>query len=394
MSTHRSVFRDETKLDINYVPLKLPHREAELRLLMEFFGFALQSPEKMTQRVMITGDVGTGKTALSQRFGANITSEANKRRITLRYVHVNCRECHGSLFLILQHVVSIFHPNFPKRGYSAEEILTSFIQILDEQNSHVILALDEFESLIDREGSEAVYKLTRLQETRQNKPQRLSLICVVRNLKSIGQLDTSTRSTLQSNVINLEKYSKQQLVDILKDRVPLAFKPLVVPEGTLNLISEIAVPESGSARFGIELLWRAGKYADAADLDIVPPECVRKAVSSIIPEMRRSDLVTLGLHEKLFLLGIARTLKKDEKAYVTFTEAERSYAVVCEEFETTPKSHTQLWKYLRSFSAMGIVRSEPVTGTSRGRSTGICLPRIPTDELEKELKTLLEKQDR
>ena len=394
MSMHRSVFRDETKLDINYVPLKLPHREAELRLLMEFFSFALQSPGKMAQRVMIIGDVGTGKTALSQRFGSNITSEANKRGIGLRYVHVNCRECRGSLFLILQHVVSIFHPNFPKRGYSPEEILTSFMQILDEQNSHVILALDEFESLIDREGSEAVYKLTRLQETRQNKPQRLSLLCVVRSLKSIDQLDTSTRSTLQSNVINLEKYSKQQLVDILNDRVSLAFKPLAVPEGTLNLISEIAVSESGSARFGIELLWRAGKYADAGDLEIVPPECVRKAVSSIIPEMRRSDLVTLGLHEKLFLLGIARTLKKDEKAYVTFTEAERSYAVVCEEFETTPKSHTQLWKYLRSFSTLGIVRSEPVTGASRGRSTGICLPRIPTDELEKELKNLLEKQDR
>ena len=393
MSTHRSVFKDETKLDINYIPPKLPHREAELRLLMEFFSFALQSPEKMAQRVMITGDVGTGKTALSQRFGANITSEAKKQGTSLRYVYVNCRECHGSLFLILQQAISVFHPNFPKRGYSAEEILNSFIQILDEQNSHVILALDEFESLIDREGSEAVYKLTRLQEARQNKPQRLSLIGIVRNLKAINQLDTSTRSTLQSNIINLEKYSKQQLADILNDRVSLAFKPLAVPEGTVNLIAELALSESGNARFGIELLWRAGKYADAEDLDNVPPECVRKAVSSIIPAMRKADLATFSLHEKLFLLGIARTFKKNEKAYVSFTEAERSYAVVCEEFETTPRSHTQLWKYLRSLSALGIVKAESVTGASKGRSTGIYLPRIPADELEKELKTLLEKQE-
>ena len=393
MSTYRSVFKDETKLDINYVPYKLPHREAELRLLMEFFSFALQSPERMAQRVVITGDVGTGKTALSQRFGANITSEANRRRISLRYIHVNCRECHGSLFLILQHVVSIFHPNFPKRGYSAEEILNSFMQILDEQNSHVILALDEFESLIDREGSEAVYKLTRLQEARQNKPQRLSLIGVLRNLKAIDQLDASTRSTLQSSIINLEKYSKQQLADILNDRVSLAFKLLSVPEDTVNLIAELAFSESGNARFGVELLWRAGKHADAEDLNTVPPECVRKAVSSIIPAMRKSDLATLGLHEKLFLLGIARIFKKNEKAYVAFTEAERSYAVVCEEFETTPKSHTQLWKYLRSLSTLGIVKAEVVASASRGRSTGIYLPRIPADELEKELKTLLEKQE-
>jgi len=267
------------------------------------------------------------------------------------------------------------------------------MQVLDEQDSHVILALDEFESLIDREGSEAVYKLTRLQEARQNMPQRLSLLCIVRDLKSIDRLDTSTRSTLQSNVISLEKYSKQQLRDILNDRVSLAFKPLAVPEDTLSLVAEIAASESGNARFGIELLWRAGKYADAGDQDTVPPECVRKAVSSIIPEMRKSDLATLGLHEKLFLLGIARTLKKNLKAYVTFTEAERSYAVVCEEFETTPKSHTQLWKYLRNLSSLGIVKSETMTGASRGRSTGICLPRIPTEELENGLKTLLEKQD-
>lgn len=393
MPTYRSVFKDETKLDINYVPSKLPHREAELRLLMEFFSFALQSPERMAQRVVITGDVGTGKTALSHRFGANITSEANRRRISLRYIHVNCRECHGSLFLILQHVVSIFHPNFPKRGYSAEEILNSFMQILDEQNSHVILALDEFESLIDREGSEAVYKLTRLQEARQNKPQRLSLISVLRNLKAIDQLDASTRRTLQSSIINLEKYSKQQLTDILNDRVSLAFKPPSVPEDTVNLIAELGFSESGNARFGIELLWRAGKYADADDLNTVPPECVRKAVSSIIPAMRKSDLATLGLHEKLFLLGIARIFKEGQKAYISLTDAEQAYAVVCEEFNMKPHSHTQLWKYLQTLSGVGIVETEVSGADNRGRSTLIYLSRIPIHELEKELSVLLEKEE-
>jgi len=391
VSSRRSVFKDETKLDINYVPYKLPHREKELRLLLEFFNFAVQSPQRMAQRVVITGDVGTGKTVLSQRLGANITSEAVKHGIDLRYIHVNCRESHGSLFLILQQAISVFHPNFPKRGYSAEEILNSFVQMLDEQNTHVILALDEFDSLVDREGSEAVYKLTRLQEARQNKPQRLSLISILRNLSSIERLDASTRSTLQSNIIKLERYSQQQLSDILNDRVSLAFKPLAVPEDTVSVIAELALSENGNARFGIELLWRAGKYADAADMETVPPECVRKAVSSIIPTMRKSDLATLSLHEKLFLLGIARTFKKNEKAYVTLAEAEQSYAIVCEEMDSEPKSHTQLWKYLKNLSALDIVKAQVATSTSRGRSTSIYLPRIPADELEKELKTLIEK---
>ncbi len=135
LSSNQSVFKDESKLDINWVPPKLPHREKELRLLMEFFSFLLRHPEKMAQRVIITGEVGTGKTALSQSFGANITSEARKRAIKLLYVHVNCRECRGKLFLILQHILSIVRPNFPKRGYSVEEALDTLMQSLDEENA-------------------------------------------------------------------------------------------------------------------------------------------------------------------------------------------------------------------------------------------------------------------
>ena len=272
MKPRLSVFKDESKLDINYVPSRLPHREKEHRLLMEFFNFLLHCPERMAQRVIITGDVGTGKTALSQRFGADMTMEANKRVVKLRYIHVNCREYRGSLLLILQHAVAVFRPNFPKRGFSAEEILSALAQCLDEENAFAILALDEFDSLIERGGSEAVYKLTRLQEMRPGKPQRISLIGIIRDLAFLERLDASARSTLQRNVISLEKYSETQLMDILNTRVAMAFESSSVPEDSVSLIAELARSESGNARFAIELLWRAGKYADAEDACKVMPD--------------------------------------------------------------------------------------------------------------------------
>jgi cell division control protein 6 len=229
-----------------------------------------------------------------------------------------------------------------------------------------------------------------MQEGRQNKPQRLSLICILRSLGSITHLDESTRSTLQSNIINLKKYSKEQLTDILNDRVAVAFKPSTVPEDTVDLTAEIAYSENGNARFGIELLWRAGKYSDAEDLSSVTPECVRQAFSSIIATVRKSDLASLNFHAKLFLLGMTRILKESQKANASLVEAEKAYAIVCEEFSVRPNSHTQLWKYLQDLSTTGILKTEvPGTG-SRGRSTLIYF-QVSTDELGNELKTVLEK---
>jgi cell division control protein 6 len=392
VAPRQSVFKDESKLDINYIPQNLPHRETQQRLLMEFFNFILRCPERMAQRVILTGDVGTGKTALAQHFGADITSEANKRSIKFRYVHINCREYRGSLSPILHRAVTVFRPNYPARGYGAEEILGTLMQVLDEENAHMILTLDEFDSLIEKEGSDAVYKLTRLQEMRQGKPQRLSFIFIMRDLKAIEPLDESAKSTLQRNIIRLERYGKPQLVDILNDRVAMAFELGAVPEDVVDLISELAFTETGNARFGIELLWRAGKYADASDADAVEAECVRSAVSAIIPSLRRSELASLGLHEKLFLLAVARYFKENQDAYVSIGEAEKTYAVVCEEFEETPNSHTQIWNYVKYLAKLGVLKAEVGTAETRGRTNRISLPAIPAVELEREMSESLKQE--
>jgi cell division control protein 6 len=347
----------------------------------------------MAQRVILTGDVGTGKTALCQRFGADVTSEANKRQIKVRYLHVNCREHRGILSTILNQAITAFNPQFPSRGYSPQEMLNTLLKMLDEQDTYLVLALDEFDSLIEKEGSDGVYKLTRLQETRIGKPPRVSFIFIQRDLTAIEKLDDSAKSTLQQNIIHLQRYGKPELTTILNDRVALAFERGAVPEDTVSLVAEMAITENGNARFSIELLWRAGKYADAEDLEMVFPECVRKAVSSVLPSFRHSDLGALGFHERLFLLGVARLFKASEKAYVSITDAEQEYRVICEEFEVEPNSHTQIWKYIQYLFKLGILKPETQTGESRGHPTMFSLPTIPAGELEKELSFLLQEQE-
>lgn len=390
MSRYLSVFKDESKLDINYVPPRLPHRGPQLDLLNKFFRFIIESPGKMTQRVLIVGNVGTGKTVLAQRFGLSIAREAQERGTNLHYVHVNCRECKGSLFMILHRTITKFYPNFPRRGYSEVELLQMLMQVLDERNAYLILVMDELESLIQSEGSDPIYSLTRIQEDRVKAPQRLSLICILREPECLDKLDASTRSTLQRNIIHMEEYSASQLQDILNDRVALAFRHGAVSTQTIGIISELAA-EEGDARYAIELLWRAGKYTDVSESPEVLPEYVRKAAVSVYPVVRKDSISSLSFHEKLFLLGVARRFKQTEAAHLSMGEAEDAYAVVCEEWSQKKRGHTQLWKYVKELSALGIIKIEQSSVGQRGKTTLISLPRVPASDLERELNKALVK---
>ncbi len=389
MHRYTSVFKDESKLDINYVPSRLPHRKPQLNLLNQFFRFTIESPGKMAQRILISGKIGSGKTVLAQHFGLNIAKEAQGRGINLHYVHVNCRECRGSLFMILQRVIIRFYPNFPRRGYSAEELLQMLMQILDERSAYLILAMDELGALILNEGSDPLYNLTRIHEDRLNAPQRLSLICILREPEYLDRLDSSTKSTLKRNIILLGKYSKLQLRDILNDRVALAFSYGTVSEQIVELIADLAASEEGDARYAIELLWRSGKYADASASPRIFPEYVRKAAVSVYPMVRKDMISSLGLHEKLFLLAIASHFKQTEAAYISMGEAEDAYAIVCEDYDEKKRGHTQLWKYVKELSALGIIKTGSSGLGKRGKTTLISLPRVPASDLEQELSRIL-----
>ena len=349
-----TVFKDETPLSLEFIPRNLPHRDDQMRFLTQLFRFSLDSPFSTSQRVLITGDVGTGKTVLAQRFGTDLVKAAKGRKVNLQYVHVNCREAKGSLFMILKRVLTQFEPEFPKRGFAPEELLHTLMDMLDDKNIHLILALDEVEHLIRVEESTPIYNLTRIQEERVGKPIRLSLIFILRELEYLQKLDRSTIDTLQRNIVKLDKYSSRQLIDILQDRVSIAFKENAVTDEALELVADVG-GQSGDARYAIELLWRAGKYADSEPSKRVLTDHVRKAAGSVYPLLRGEYIAALSSHEKYMLLALARILEESQEAYANMGTVEREYKAVCEEYDDKPRKHTQIWKYARGLGAIGVI---------------------------------------
>lgn len=380
------IFKDEEKLSPEFVPQYLPHRENELNMLKTFLSSIIDGRPSISTRVIVSGAVGTGKSALVKLFGQTAVSEALKKGVDLKFLYVNCR-ISRTTFSILRKLIEQLKARLPERGLSNEELFHKFLDYLDYKGLYAIIALDEVEMLLREEGSEPFYLFSRVGEERLRIP-RISTIFVFRNLEILDALDASTRSSILGNIIHLKEYDYNQLYDILKYRASLAFMHDVLMDDSIHLIADIA-SERGDARYALDILWRAGKYAEAENASKVTPEHVRKATASVYPTIRREHLEYLEQHSKLILLSLAKALDAERSAYVTSSTLNDYYKMVCEEYDVEPKSYTSFWEALQRLDDLGIIKIRVVSEGSKGRKSYISLPGIPTSILKKELEPLI-----
>ena len=391
-----SIFRDESKLFPDYVPERLPHREEHLRRLARLFRVLIDRPGAVSQKVILTGHVGTGKTAVSKRFGADFERYARERGVNLRYVHINCHR-DRTLFLVVQRLAEAVSTGIPSRGLSPQEMINVLKQVLEDRDMYLLVALDEADFLIRTSGGDVLYDLIRISEEEIERRPRLSYIIIMRDLSILEMLDESITSSLMHNIIKFEPYTSGQIFDIVKDRAREAFYPGVVDDEVLKLIADITGADasgSGDARYALELLWRAGKYAEQEGARRVTTDHVRRAKRDTHPALRMDVIEELSKHERLLLLAIARSLKKTEKASVPLGVVEKEYHVVCEEWNERPRKHTQVWEYVRNLKHLGIITARVSGPGYRGRTTLIGLHDVPTDVLERTITELLRRGER
>src|SRR5256886_4682979 len=87
-----SIFKNEEPLSLEWLPSRLPHRETQLRFLAELFRSVIDRPGTTSPKILVTGDIGTGKTVLTQRFGTDITRTAKTLKLNLQYIHIRSEE--------------------------------------------------------------------------------------------------------------------------------------------------------------------------------------------------------------------------------------------------------------------------------------------------------------
>jgi len=260
---------------------------------------------------------------------------------------------------------------------------------LQRRNAQLLLVLDEADALLKKKGSNLVYDLTRFSDesTRVRNPVSLLLV----SQKDVfDMLDSSSISTFKrSNVLSLDKYSRDELFDIVRQRVDLAFHNNTVHEDCVDLIADIA-SEWGDARFAIELLWKAGVAADHQHVQMVTPEHVRVAKAETYSVVTESKLRNLERHQLLTLYSIAKRLKKDGTAYVSTGEVEKTYILTCEEYNEKPRTHTMLWDYLKEIESAGFINIKSSGKGQVGATQLISLPDIPAEVVRNKVEELLQ----
>lgn len=375
-----AIIRDGSKLDYAYVPKDLVHREEQMaRLETLFRPLALDS---RPCSAFLTGGVGTGKTVTARRFCADMADYLASKGRPTDTIYVNCRNSSeaGALLQIIRY----YDPGYPERGFSAEEMARVLALHLAGNTRGLVIILDEVDILFKKGSTDLVYQLTRAR-TEQIAP--VSLIMISQEpVESL--LDEASMSTFRrSNTVRFNKYSRSELREIVAVRASEALVTGAYSEDSLDLIADESA-EYGDARMAIELLDRAANIAEEDEEGELSTEHVRAAKAMIYSAVSDSKLRSLDVNRMVVLLAVARAMKKNNQ--ISSATAEKTYAIVCEEYEIPARKHTQYWTYLQDLEKLGVIRIT-LTNDANGRTAMIALPDIPSKVLAQKMESILDK---
>jgi cell division control protein 6 len=379
------VLVDAAPFSFDWLPPELVGRDKQLGELASMF-MGIENPGS-SSRAIISGPVGSGKTALARRLCLDLQQHlANKR--TTKIAHINCRN-HPTTTQVLQQISLRLDERTPKRGFGSGEFIQNIRRNLHSRGgAHLLLVLDEISVLLLREGDGLIYKLLRLDEG-QDEQGTLSLILVSQE-PILHLFEAAVISRFgQTKQLKVAPYDYDGLRLIIEQRAKATCRVGSIPDEVLDKLASFAV-ETGDARHGIELLESAIRRCE---VDENAGGLVRP--SDVKPSSRRHAMIEphavdeLGEHHQLTLLAICRRLSRHSQ--ITSGDAEKLYHVICEEFERSPRGHTSFWGYLKKLDEQGFIIARSVTARQgRGRTQNITAPNILPAALVKRIERLLQ----
>jgi ORC complex protein Cdc6/Orc1 len=253
------VFKARELLLPDYVPETLPHRENQIRKLVEILSPLVRS--ERPSNIFIYGLTGTGKTAvtkfvlknLHKRFPSNFT-----------YVYVNTRQS-DTPYRILADILESLNSKVPFTGLSTAELFRRLLKKLNDIDSIVVIVLDEIDAMVKKHGDDILYRFTRANN--ELGKSLISLIGITNDVRFIETLDPRVKSSLSEEELVFPPYNAEELEDILKQRAKFAIYEEAINDDVIRLCAALAARDHGDARRALDLLRVAGEIAEREGKD-------------------------------------------------------------------------------------------------------------------------------
>ena len=144
----------------------------------------------------------------------------------------------------------------------------------------------------------------------------------------------------------------------------------------------------------IKILRKSGLYADKEGLNVITADIIREASNEVYPTFRGDIVDKLNDQELIALLGIVRSLMKQDEPFSIVDDAYDEYLAICENYSIKPHVKMSFRKYVRQISQLKIIASRTVRkeDVQRGRHLEITLLDIPAPKLAELLEDMLEKK--
>ncbi len=270
---YESLFKDEMALDPEYIPKFIRFRENQQQQIAETIKPLLN--KRTAANLFVTGSPGLGKTVAVKHILREMEERGLDENIFLLYV--NCWK-KDSAHKIMLEICNQLNYKFTINK-TTDQLVKEVSKILNTKSA--ILVLDEADKL-ESYAFSIVYSLS-------EDIYKKSLILITNHKNFLSIVDQRIYSRLTPAIIEFHPYNKDEIYQILKERVNYAFLPRIFNEETLKLISEKTF-ELQDLRIGLFLLRETGNIAERKLKKSIELEDATQAISKLINFKIKQDL--------------------------------------------------------------------------------------------------------
>jgi len=366
----KTLIKSRRTLTIDYVPEKLPFRDEETKAIAQTLSVVLKGARP--SNLLLFGKPGTGKTAVIKNVLQRLHKKAKDLGIEVTVPFVNAKTANTGYKVLYEIAESMGINNEEEKklqvhftGLSMGEATDRILDFIQKKKKlHVVLIIDEVDSLVDRTGDDILYNFTRANE-RISEGSFISLIGISNSLTFKDKLDPRVRSSLSEEEMVFNPYTVEQLQKILVDRAKLAFNDDAISGAAINLCAAMAGKENGDARKAIDLLRVAAEIAERERSTRVEEKHIRLAQEKIEKDTNHEVLKNSTTHTKIVILAIMKSKSGSTG------EVYDIYSVLCKDAEHEPLTQRRITQIISELDQLGLVASDVVSKGRYGRSQKI-----------------------